>query len=116
MLLLLIAAPVVMLAALTHSMLQAYAPSNVLIRHVRATRPTLRMAVALGALAFGCALAVHTVDRAIEAGAPGWLNLVGLVLAWDAIKFAVMACLSSVRRVASAIGGLRPPHGRPAYP
>ena len=66
---------------------------------------TFGMAVMLGALTFGCALAVRTVHLAIEAGAPGWLNLVVLVLAWDAIKFAVMACLISVRCVASAVEG-----------
>jgi hypothetical protein len=50
------------------------------------------------------------------AGAPGWLNLVVLVLAWDAIKFAVMTCLTSGRYVASAVGGLRLSHGRPVCP
>jgi hypothetical protein len=116
MLLLLIAVPVIVLGAFAHSLLQAYAPANVLVRRVRASRPTLRMAVALGALAFGYASAVQTIHLAIEAGAPDWLNLVVLVLAWDAIKFAVMACLTSVQRVASAVGGLRLPRGRPVYP
>jgi hypothetical protein len=113
MLLLLIAVPVIVLGAFAHSLLQAYAPANVLVRRVRASRPTFRTAVALGALAFGCASAVQTIHLAIEAGAPGWLNLVAFVLAWDAIKFAVMACLISVRRVASAVGGRRSPHGGP---
>lgn len=101
MLLLLIAVPAVILAALAHSILQTCAPSNILIRHVRASRPTLRMAIGLGVLAFGCALAVHGVGRAIGGGAPAWLNLVVLVLAWDAIKFTVMACLTSLNRLSS---------------
>jgi hypothetical protein len=110
---LLIAVPVIFLAALAHSILHVYAPSNILIRHVRASsRPTLRMAIRLGVLAFGCALAVHGVNGAIQAGAPAWLNLVVLVLAWDAIKFAVMACLTSLHRLSRA----SPPHGRPVHP
>lgn len=102
MLLILITLPVIAAVAFTHSVLQAYAPANVLVRRAGASRPSLRVAFAIGALAFGCALAVRTIHGAIEAGAPGWLNLVVLVLAWDAIKLAVMACLISVRRVASA--------------
>ncbi|WP_145725764.1 MULTISPECIES: hypothetical protein [Nocardioides] len=110
MLLLLIALPVIILATLSYGLLQAYAPSNVLIRRVQSARPTIRMAVALGALAFACALSVHTLHLAIDAGAPGLLNIVVLLLAWDAIKFAILACLTSL---ASAVGGLRLPVGRP---
>jgi hypothetical protein len=115
MLHLLIVVPVIVLVVCAHSLVQTYAPTNVLVRRVRSSRPTFRMSVALGALAFGCASAVLTSHLAIEAGAPGWLNLVVLVLAWDAIKFAVMACVTSVSRLASAIGGARSPHGRPGY-
>jgi hypothetical protein len=43
--------------------------------------------------------AVHAISLAIAAGAPGWLNLVVLLLAWDAIKFAVVACLTSLHRL-----------------
>lgn len=112
MLLLLVAAPVIFLVAFAHSLLQAHAPSNVLIRRVRASRPTILTAAALGALAFGCALAVRGVDRAIGAGAPAWLNLVVLVLAWDAIKFAAMTCLTSLHR----LSGASPVHCRPTPP
>jgi hypothetical protein len=99
-LLLLIAVPVVVLVAFTVSLLQAYAPAYVLVRRVRAARPSFRKAVALVALAFGCVLGVQAMRLAIEAGASGWLYLVVLVLAWDAIKFAVLACLITLRRVA----------------
>lgn len=111
MLLLLIALPVIILVTLSHGLLQAYAPSNVLIHHVRSTRPTIRTAVALGALAFACALSVHALHLAIEAGAPGLLNLLVLLLAWDAIKFAVMACLTSLHRLSE--GFAFPRVGRP---
>jgi hypothetical protein len=105
--------PVIVLVAFMHRLLQTYAPANVLVRRVRASRPTLRMTVMLGALTFGCALAVRTIHLAIEAGAPGWLNLVVLVLAWDAIKFAVMTCLVSLRCVGSALKGHLAHLGRP---
>lgn len=116
MLLLLIAVPVIVLVAFAHIVLQAYAPSNVLLGRVRQSRPTLCTALSLGALAFACALAVQAIRFVIESGAPRWLNLVVLVLAWDAIKFAVMACLTLVRRVVSGPGGLRHPYSQPVYP
>lgn len=102
MLLQLIAVPAVVLVTVGHALLHAYAPSNVLIRRVRGSRPTLRMAVVVGALAVGCAFLVLTLHLAVEAGASGWLNVVVLLLAWDAIKFAVTACATSARCVASA--------------
>lgn len=106
MLILLIAMPVIILAALAHSILQVNAPSNILIRHVRGSRPTFRMAIGLGVLAFGCALAVHGVDGAIGAGAPAWLDLVVLVLAWDAIKFALVGASLAIRGVRRSLGVL----------
>lgn len=97
MLLLLIAVPVIILVATSQRLLQAYAPPNVLIRRVRSTRPTIRTAVALGILAFVCAAAAHAVTSAIEAGGPGWLSIIVLVLTWDAIRIGVLALLVSVR-------------------
>ncbi|SEE59927.1 hypothetical protein SAMN04488561_1899 [Jiangella alba] len=97
MLLLLIAVPVVILATFAQRLLQACAPSNVLIRCVRTSRPTIGAAAALCALALGCVAAVHAISLAIATGAPGWLNLVVLVLAWDAIKFFGMVAVLSLR-------------------
>ncbi|MFC5731001.1 MULTISPECIES: hypothetical protein [Nocardioides] len=115
MLLLLIAVPAIIVVTVSQALLHAYAPSNSLIRRVRASRPALRMAAALGALAFACALVVLTLHLAVETGATGWLNIVVLVLAWDAIKFAATACATSVRCVASAVRMSSNSHGRPAY-
>ncbi|WP_082573150.1 MULTISPECIES: SIR2 family NAD-dependent protein deacylase [unclassified Nocardioides] len=42
---------------------------------------------------------VNGVSLAIDAGGPGWLNLVALVLCWDAIKFVLLALLVAVRFV-----------------
>jgi hypothetical protein len=99
----LVTAPVVISVAVLYRLLQAYAPSNFLLRRVRTSRPTVGMAVALVALAFACAVSVQTIRLAMAAGAPEWLNLFVLVLAWDAIKFAVTACLTSMRRIASVV-------------
>lgn len=102
MLFLLILMPSVAIAAFVHGLLQAWAPSNILIRHVRASRPTFPMTAALGVVAFACLTAMHLLAEAIESGAPRWLNLAVLVLAWDAIKIGVLACLTAARR------GVRP--------
>ncbi|KRA37891.1 hypothetical protein ASD81_04190 [Nocardioides sp. Root614] len=42
---------------------------------------------------------MNGVSLAIDAGGPGWLNLVALVLCWDAIKFVLLALLVAVRFV-----------------
>ena len=42
------------------------------------------------ALAASLIVAVRVVAEAAAAGAPGWLNGVVLILAWDAIKFALL--------------------------
>lgn len=76
---------------LVHGLLQAYAPSNALRRHVRSSSPNLRAGCLLALLGFACLGAGHVVSLALEAGAPGWLNLVALVLAWDTMKFAVLS-------------------------
>ncbi len=86
--------PTIHVTTLTHRLHRTYAPSNALIRHLRRSRPTLRAAVLPAMLALVCVTIGHVVWLAIEAGAPEWLNLIGVVLAWDAIKFAWLACAS----------------------
>jgi hypothetical protein len=66
--------------------LQLHAPTNVLIARVRVAPPRLRTAGGLTLYAATLLVAMHLLAEAIAAGAPGWLNLVVLVLAWDAIK------------------------------
>lgn len=98
----LLALPVIAAVALAHRYLLLYAPSNILIRRVRAKVPALSTAAAMLAVALSLIVAVKVVSDAVAAGAPGWLNLVVLVLAWDAIKIALLAihCLGrSVARV-----------------
>ena len=92
--LILLALPVLAVVAAMHRYLQRYAPSNLLARRVRASPPRVRSAIALLALAAGLLLAMQAVSEAVSAGAAGWLNLVVLILAWDAIKLAALGSLT----------------------
>ncbi len=87
----LLALPVIAAVALVHRYLALYARSNVLIRRVRATAPALSWAAAMLGVASSLIVALKAVSDAVAAGAPGWLNLVVIVLAWDAIKFGCLA-------------------------
>lgn len=104
--LILIAIPVVVAGAFVHRFIQEVAPSNVLVRSVRTARPSWRLAVGLLGLAAAVLMAMHVAANAVSAGAPEWLNLVVLLLAWDAIKLGVLACMSVVRCVVPARAGV----------
>jgi hypothetical protein len=86
----LLARPVFAAVALAHRFLQMYAPTNRLVRRVRMAAPRFRTAVGMLAAAAVLLIAMHMVAEAVAAGAPGWLNLVVLILAWDAIKLALL--------------------------
>lgn len=98
----LLALPVIAAVALVHRYLVLYAPSNVLIRRVRATAPALSSAAAMLGVASSLIVALKVVSDAVGAGAPGWLNLVVLVLAWDAIKIGWLAIVVLFRWVGRA--------------
>lgn len=91
----------VRLAAAIHYYLRAYAPTNILLRSLRA-RDGLKWAipaalVLVPAYLFAAALATAVVAD----GGPGWLNLVALLFIWDACKFAALLpiiLLSVLRR------------------
>ena len=99
----LLALPVFATVALVNRYLQMYAPSNLLVRHVRMGRPRLRTAAGLIALAAALLIAVRMVAEAVAAGASAWLNLVVLVLAWDAIKAGWLAVGVAARLLILAI-------------
>jgi hypothetical protein len=88
-----LAVPIVVLVALAHRLLQTYAPSNVLIACVRASRPTICMAARIGVLVIALLFAARVLSLALSNGAPGWLNLIVLILTWDAIKIGLCACV-----------------------
>lgn len=94
---LLLALPVFATIALMHRCLQTYAPTNRLVRRVRLAAPRLRIAVGLLTAAAVLLIAMHMVGVAVASGAPGWLNLVVLVLAWDAIKIGWLALIVGFR-------------------
>ena len=89
--LILLALPVIFAVAAMHRYLQFYAPSNMLVRRVRAQEPRWRTCSAMAGVAGVLLLAMHAVGTAVSSGAAGWLNLVVLVLAWDAIKVGWLA-------------------------
>lgn len=94
--LVLLAFPVMVVVATVHRSLQFYAPSNLLVRQVRAGQPRWRIVTAVLVLAASLLVAMHLTAQAVAAGAPGWLNLVVLLLGWDAIKLAGLATLTGV--------------------
>lgn len=101
--LLLLAFPLVLVVAAVYRLVQTIAPSNVLIAHVRFMRPTLRIASGLVALTLLLISVAHAITVAIASGAPGWLNLVVLVLLWDAIRFGVLGGMVGLRTACAAV-------------
>lgn len=101
--LLLLFIPIVYVVACAHRYLQLSAPSNLLIARVRSSPPRLRTATLLLAMAYALIWATHYLSMAIQNGAPGWLNLVVLILAWDAVKFALLGILTAVQSLISSV-------------
>lgn len=94
--------PVLAAVALAHRNLQIDAPTSVLSRKVRRSAPTLRTAAGLLVLALALLTLMHALATAIELGAPAWLNLVVLVLAWDFIKIGILTIRELLRTLAAA--------------
>jgi hypothetical protein len=94
---LLLMAPVIVGVAAAHRMLQLYAPSNLLIAQARVRPPVWRTVLVLAAVAVAALVLMHGLDVAVSAGAPAWINLIVLILAWDAIKFGVASALVAAR-------------------
>lgn len=101
--LVLLAIPVIVTVVFVHRFIQVVAPSNLLVRIVRSARPRWRLATALLGLAAALLLTMHVVENAVSAGGPGWLNLLVLVLAWNAMKFAWTAVLIVMRMLGRAL-------------
>lgn len=99
----LLALPIIAAVALAHRYLRLYAPSNLPIRRVRASWPTMSTFAAMLTVAAGLIVGTKVLSDAVAAGAPGWLNLVVLVLAWDAIKIGSIAITVPARRALLAV-------------
>ena len=46
---------------------------------------------------------MHALAEAVADGAPSWLNLVVLLLAWDSIKLGVLSILEALRAMMVAV-------------
>jgi hypothetical protein len=99
----LLALPLLVAVAALHRYLLLCAPSNLLVRRVRASRSSIRTSAALLVLATTLLLAMHALTVAIARGAPGWLNVVTPVLAWDAIKMALLGAQVALRSITYAV-------------
>lgn len=95
--------PVLGVSAVAHRFLQLYAPSNVLVRRVRLLASSWPLVGALLLTSLVLAGMVQVLGLAIRGGAPGWLNLVVLVLAWDAIKIGVLGCTVAAKLAVSIV-------------
>ena len=99
----------VRLAATIHYYLQAFAPTNILLRHLR-TRGGLKWAIPAALLLVPTYLiAAAIATTVIDDGGPGWLNLVALTCIWNAIKIALIAVFSPVLLLTGA-GRVRVEH------
>ncbi len=76
----------------THSIL-SYAPTNLLIAAIR-TRRGLKWGIPAMLLAAPYLLAASWCATIVEAGGGGWLNLIVLLAAWNAMKFTIMGPVS----------------------
>lgn len=94
------------LAGVIHAYLHAYAPTNVLIRYLRSVGGRkwalpISLACTIGYLA-----ATAGLTAVLNAGAPGWLNILCLTAAWNTVKFACLAALEMLLALRWATGPL----------
>jgi len=95
--------PVVSLTAIAHRYLRLYAPSNLVVARLRTASPRWRTAGILLACSILFIIGAHRLEVAVDAGLPPWLNLVVLVLAWDAVKFACLVVAIAARCVVGSV-------------
>ena len=103
-----LAFPVIAVVVAAHRYLQVYAPTNILIRRVRAQEPRWRTPAALFILSAALLVAMHSTGEAVASGASSSLNLVVLVLAWDALKIATLAIMQAARCAWRAVARREP--------
>lgn len=73
--------------------LRRYMPTNILLDLIR-TRRSLKWGLPAMLLAAPYLLAASICTNLIADGGPGWLNLLVLLLVWNALKFIVMGPVS----------------------
>ena len=83
-------------AATIHYYLQAFAPTNILLRRLRA-RGGLKWAIPAALLLVPTYLFASAITTTVLAdGGAGWLNLVVLTCIWNAMKFAWLGVLTPI--------------------
>ncbi|MEP7739958.1 hypothetical protein ABKW28_20125 [Nocardioides sp. 31GB23] len=88
----------VRLAATVHAYLDAYAPTNILIRALRTTEAQ-RLALPVSAvLTVAYGLLGACLTSIINSDGPGWLNPIALLCAWNTIKCGWVAVCSTAGR------------------
>lgn len=102
--LILLAMPVVVAVMTIQRSLAVAAPSNILIARLQSARLSLLGAGAICTLALTLLAIAHRLSDDVTHGAPGWLNLVILVLLWDTIKLVLTAASVTA---GAAIEGVR---------
>lgn len=75
--------------------LRTWMPSNIVLDVIR-RRQNLRWGVAAMMLAVPYFALAYWCRTMIEAGGPGWLNLIVLICIWSALKFIVIGPVSVV--------------------
>jgi len=110
----LLAIPVVVAVAFAYCLVEAVAPTNMLIAHMRGTWPSLIAPGVLSAVALLLVTSAHGISLAIARGAPDWLNLIVLILLWDAIKLGLLALREFVRVGLHSVGVTTRVTSRPA--
>lgn len=85
---------IVNLATRVRWFLRCYAPSNIALDAIRTRRGHKWGIPAALVLVPTFLFAASFTSALIERGAPGWFNIVVLVLIWDALRIAVMAPVS----------------------
>lgn len=86
------------IAGFAHAVLQAWAPSNILVRRVKGAPPSWPAAAVIMLLAASLILAMRVVELAAAAGGPTWFYLEAADRGIDAIKPAVLGLIVVGRR------------------
>jgi hypothetical protein len=99
----------VRLAAAAHAYLDAYAPTNILIRRLRDPDHRWFALPVSAVLMVTYGLLGAWLTTIINSGGPGWLNPLALLCAWSTIKFtwvALMLFFGNCWRVVRAVASL----------
>ena len=103
-------------AAAMQGYMAAYMPTNRAVAWLRSPRG-LKWAIPVALVATPSYLFAMSVCRVIiERGGPGYLNVLVLLFAWNALKFVAMGLVSAPMMLRGAVARQRIPVHRPAEP